>query len=612
MNTANACSSTATLLLSLSLFVNCATIIPPNSASIPSRIWDTSPSVEFSNNFVLGNGRQGISIPADPTSDLIQVSENSLYSGAFYDRVNQDGLSTVRQMQSLIADGKVIEAGDIAQYGYVGTPNAMPNFSPLGYLTLTMNQSSNYTSFERWLDLSNGISGVYYMESGVAFQREYLASHPADIIAIRITASEPVLSLNMQLARNEPFSFSLNSWLNFNQHISDDTVVMSGQNIGNGTEFAAGVKIVSKSGRVYTIGNQVFLQDSDEAVVYFTSWTSYRKSDPLQSVIADLAALDADAYDRIRTAHVKDYSSLMSRVELDFGKSSAAQKNMTTFQRAEAFNVTFDPELASNIYFQFGRHLLISTSRSGLESLPPNLQGMWSYNINPAWGARYTVDINLQMNYWPSLVTNLADLSRPLWALMKIMRDKGTMVAKQMFDCGGWMCHHNTNAFGDCAPEDAVDEATYWPMNGVWLTTWIMEYYRFTGDEALLSELYDIIADSVTFSFDFLTDWHGYKVTNPSLSPENSFIVPGSQNQSTGLTLAPTIDNSMLWELFGMMEEIEHILGKSKPAYTAKLQDFKAKLPPLRVSQYGSIAEWIEDYTEVTSFPSQRVACILY
>lgn len=294
-------------------------------------------------------------------------------------------------------------------------------------------------------------SGVFYTLNGVDYEREFLASEPAGVVAMRMTASKPgALSFHLHLDRLN--DGSLNRWEDLTKKVGSDTIVMGGASGGfHPISFATGAKIVSADGNVSTLGDYVFCKNATEAWVYLQAWTSFRKDDALSSVLADLNAVSETTYDQIRSAHVSDYQSYFNRTKLSLGSSSTAQQKQTTKERVKALaKGAFDPEIAS-LYFQFGRYLLIATSRAG--TLPPNLQGIWNSDLDPEWGSKYTININLEMNYWPSLVTNLADLTSPLYDFIERMQVNGSRVARQMYNASGAMAHHNTDIWADCAPQ---------------------------------------------------------------------------------------------------------------------------------------------------------------
>lgn len=329
--------------------------------------------------------------------------------------------------------------------------------------------------------------------------------------------------------------------------------------------------------------------------MYFQAWTSFRKEDPKSAVLESLAAATS-TYDAVRAAHVADYQNYFNRTSLDLGMSTNAQRKTSTGERVKALSKqTFDPELAA-LYFQFGRYLLIATSRAG--TLPANLQGIWNSDFDPEWGSKYTININLEMNYWPSLITNLADLSAPLYDFIDRMHINGTEVAKTMYNCSGAVAHHNTDIWADCAPQDNYLSSTFWPSGLAWLSTHVMQDYLYTGNTSFLQSHFEVLKDVLQFYLDFVTDGpNGWKVTNPSISPENLYYLPNSTEEQA-ITMGPTCDNSIIWELIGYTLEAMDILGENDPAFKQDLKYLRSQLPPIQISYFGGVQEWIYDYKE--------------
>ena len=442
----------AIVLFLLSSKSNCSSIPKPKSASVPSRIWDSSPAALWNDSFVIGNGRLGAVIGGVVASDVIHLNEDSFWSGGPLHRVNPDAASHMPLIQQDVLTGDVVDATTLAGYAYAGTPVSTQHYDPLADLTLTMTDSDDDAIFyERWLDVADGTSGAFYTLKGIDYERESLASEPAGVIAIRMTASKPgALSFHLHLDRLN--DGSLNRWEDLTKKVGSDTIVMGGASGGyHPMMFATGARIVSSDGKISTLGDYLFCKNATEAWIYVQAWTSFRKDDPLSSVLADLDAMSGTSYDEVRTTHVSDYQSYYNRTSLNLGTSTAAQRKKTTKERVKALaHAAFDPEIAS-LYFQFGRYLLISTSRAG--TLPPNLQGIWNSDLDPEWGSKYTININLEMNYWPSLVTNLADLTSPLYDFIGRMQVNGSRVAREMYNASGAMAHHNTDIWADCAPQ---------------------------------------------------------------------------------------------------------------------------------------------------------------
>jgi alpha-L-fucosidase 2 len=364
---------------------------------------------------------------------------------------NQDARDHIPELQSLIREGRVLEAQRLAGYVYTGQPLSTRHYEPLGELELSMNHTAAADSYERYNDVDDSTVGVFYVKNGTAYRREYISSYPDDIVAIHISSNvSGAVSFQVHLRRGE--APSLNRWEDYSAHVNDNTVVMDVHSAAStGIKAAAGAKVISSGGKVYTLGDTILCDGADEATIYFTAWTEVRKRDPRAAVMSQLATM-TKLYNNIRKAHVSDYQKLAHRVSLSFGNSTKDQKSMTTAQRVGGLtNGTLDPELVA-LYFQFGRYLLLSSSRQG--TLPTNLQGMWNFNPDPYWGSKYTTNINLQMNYWPALVTNLKEVLPPLHSLIGNIQTQGASVAKQMYGAGGFVCHHNTDLWGDAAPQD--------------------------------------------------------------------------------------------------------------------------------------------------------------
>ncbi|KAF2105023.1 hypothetical protein NA57DRAFT_51805 [Rhizodiscina lignyota] len=571
-----------------------AQIERPDSASHPSRIWTSTPATYLNDSHVLGNGRVGAAPLGAVPTDTIYINEDSLWSGGHLHRVNPDGAQAVSQMQDLVVQGRVPEALTLAGFSYVGTPVAMQHYDPLGSITLAMNHSSEYADYERWMDLADGTSGLYYTVNETAYSREYFASNPAGVVAIRVTSNtSAAVSLNLHLDRGSILG-GLNRWQDYSTREGGNTIIMGGRSGGeHSIGFSAGVTAVASGGTVSTMGDYLVVEKADEAWIYFSTWTTYRQQDPRQQVLRDLASARTQTYPTIRSTHVADYQAYADRVSLNLGKSTPQQRAMNTSDRLAASKDRFDPELTS-LLFQFGRYALIATSREG--TLPPNLQGLWNTDWDPAWGSRYKLNIDLQMNYWLSLTANLAELASPLHDLINTLCQNGRAVARDMFNASGCVAHHNTDVWADPAPEDNWPSATWWPMGLTWLATHVMEHYRFTGDVDTLEHMYAALEGVARFATDFLTDYEGWKVTNPSLSPENTYYL--DPDTEVAITLGPTSDNSMLWELFGEILEAQAALGMNDTDFAAQVTSLRAQLPPLRVNQFGGIAEWIKDYNE--------------
>ncbi|KAM0418908.1 hypothetical protein ACHAPT_012173 [Fusarium lateritium] len=523
-------------------------------------------------------------------TELIYINEDSFWSGTSLGRVNPDAKDTLPKVQALLAQGNVKDATFEANLGLSGVPSSMRMYQPGGDFQIYFQNQGSATKYERWLDLSDGTAGIYYQANGIEYQREYLASKPGDVMAVRLTASKQA-SLSFYVKFQRP-SNQQNRFVEAAYAENGDTIISTFNS--NQIKAVFGARVVIKGGSKRQIGDQIVVTKADEAVIYLDMRTTVRERDPLSTVRKTLAKAVSLSYSQTRDSHVKDYQKLYERASLSLGASSDEQKSLTTAKRRQALGQgAFDPELFS-LYFQFGRYLLISSSRPG--TLPANLQGIWNNALDPSWGSKYTININIQMNYWPAEVTNLAELTEPLFAHMKLMHKTGKTVARSMYNARGWVAHHNTDIWGDAAPQDIYAQGSYWPMAHGWLLQHVFDHYLYTGDKDFLEKNYHLFTDAVQFYEDFLSDYKGWKVTNPSVSPEASYK---NGSNSGAMTISATIDNSILRELFGNFVQAAKVLGKSGDKLVKSAKSLSTKLPPLQVSpRMGTLMEWIEDFEE--------------
>jgi alpha-L-fucosidase 2 len=307
----------------------------------------------------------------------------------------------------------------------------------------------------------------------------------------------------------------------------------------------------------------------------------------------------ARGYSELRERHISDYRSLFGRVDFKLGTEDRESEHLQPTNIRVAHAKEGKPDLGLiALYYQYGRYLLISSSRPGTKALPANLQGIWNEGMSPPWGSKFTININTQMNYWHAETTNLSECHTPLFSLMSRMQKNGEATAQKMYNCHGWMAHHNTDLWADTAPQDRWLAATLWPMGGAWLCTHIWEHYAFTGDLYALVGMYGLLRGSVEFFLDFLTDTDGFKVTNPSLSPENTYRLPNGEEGC--ICIGPTMDNQLLHSLFSGFLLAAAELGRDQDTgMVEKVEKYRSQLPPMKTGRYGQLQEWMEDYEEV-------------
>ncbi|KAH7029828.1 alpha-L-fucosidase 2 [Microdochium trichocladiopsis] len=577
---------------------------PPRSSAHPLRLWYTSRGTLWNDSMPIGNGRLGGMIRGVPTQEIISTNEDSFWSGTAMDRLNPDAASTLKTVQQLLVQGEAPKAELEAALGLSGTPTSMRIYQPGGDLWIKYDgvNTSDIGGYERWLDLSDGTAGVYFEAGGVAYKREYIASVPASVLAVRLTASEPgKLSVRVKFERP---SDGQNRFVD-KSYAEDGHSIFSLYSSGD-IRAVTGARVRYLGGTSRQIGDNVQVMGADEVWVYSDTETTVRCQDPLGEAKTKLAAAAARTYQEIRDEHVKDYQELFGRTEFSLGESTDEQRSMPTDKRRQTLGQgAFDPEFVS-LYFQFGRYLLISSSRPG--TFPANLQGIWNNELSPGWGSKFTININLEMNYWPSQVTDLQELNQPLFDLIEKIYTSGKRTATEMYSARGWLAHHNTDIWGDTAPQDIWAPGAYWPLGGVWLVSHIYEHYLYTRDAAFLEKYYYLFYEAAEFFEDFLTDYKGWKVTNPSTSPENSY----KNGSITGsMTVGSTMDNTLLRELFDNLFAATAVLGKPETQLIRNVKTLRDKLPPLAVSsRTGRLMEWIEDFNETE--PGHRHMSHLY
>lgn len=350
------------------------------------------------------------------------------------------------------------------------------------------------------------------------------------------------------------------------------------------------------------------MENADKANVTMTAETTFRHEDPEMACLSTLATAARLPYSELRQQHILDYQSLFSRVHFSLGSTSAqkhSELKATSDLMKEARAGIPDLWLIT-LYYQYGRYLLISSSRPGPRALPANLQGIWNERMAPTWGSKFTINVNAEMNYWIAGPAGLSECQLPLFDLVERLAVNGAVTARKMYGCSGWCAHHNTDIWADSAPQDRVITATLWPMGGAWLCTHIWSHFEYTGDFAFLQRMYPVLKGSVEFFLEFLIDRDGYKVTSPSLSPENRYRL--SNGEESTMCIAPTMDSQILFRLFTDFLSASTILSSNKTTTTttvadsillAKVESFRSLLPPLKIGKHGQLQEWAVDYDEV-------------
>lgn len=560
-----------------------------------TKLWYKRAATDWNEALPIGNGRLGGMIFGTVRREHIQLNEDSIWYGGPVDRNNPDALTYLPKIRNLLFEGKIQKAEKLATMALSGTPEGQRHYQPLGDLFLNFDHDENRVeSYYRELDINNSVARVRYFYDGVNYTREYFASAVDQVIIIRITADKPGnISFNAQLRRGK--------YIEKIQKISDDSIMLKGNSGGQkGIDFSTIVHAVAKKGCVYTIGENLIVEDADDVVLFISAATTFRHKNYLDVCKKHIDDAARKRYEDLFQSHVKDYQKLFHRMELhlqslDNEENEEELEFLPTDERLKRLRDGKNDLGLICLYFQFGRYLMISSSRPG--TLPANLQGIWNKDMTPPWDSKYTININTQMNYWPAEVCNLSECHEPLFDLIERMRGPGRRTARVMYGCRGFTAHHNTDIYGDTAPQDIYIPATYWPMGAAWLCLHLWEHYEFTQDLEFLRRKYPVMREAAEFFLDYLVeDSKGRLVTCPSVSPENSYRLDNGEQGA--LCIGPSMDSQIIYALYTRCIKAAQILEMDEE-YVQKFQEVIEKLPKPQIGRYGQIQEWAEDYEEV-------------
>ncbi len=565
-------------------------------------LWYDQPASKWEEALPIGNGRLGAMIFGHPFQECIQVNEESLWSGAPINSNNPKAIHNLNKIRELILSHQYQAAKKLAAETMVGTPPCVRSYQTLGNILLDYSIQDT-TQYSRSLNLNRGICTTQFLSQGIGYKQEVFSSAVDNVIVTRLSSSQAEgLSVLVRLTRNKDIQLSVqDNEIILEGQITDEDDPRSGPG-GKHMKFAAKLRILHEGGNLIAKDGGIYIDKAKQATLLFTAATDYllsqlnfdRSIQPLNVCNQILEKACQQSYDALLARHTEDHTSVFNRVSLDLGET--AQASLPTNRRLEAVKAgAEDPDLIA-LYFQYGRYLLMNSSRTpGV--LPANLQGIWNKDYNAPWGSDFHTNINLQMNYWPAEVCNLSETALPLIQFMEKLQTPGSITAKEMYHSRGWTVHHLTDPFGRTAVMDGVWGC--FPMGGPWMTFPIYEHYAFTKDKKFLEETaYPILKSSAQFVLDFLIkDKKGQWVTAPSNSPENAYIDPVS-GKAIDITYAATMDIQIITELFNNCILSSSILEKDK-AFADSLQQVLKELPPVKVSpSLGGIQEWIEDYKE--------------
>ena len=552
-------------------------------------LWYDAPASMWTEALPIGNSRLGAMIYGIPSSERLQLNEETIWAGRPNNNANPEALEYLPKVRQLVWEGKYKEAQDLAtKHVQANTNSGMP-YQPFGDLYISFPNVKDYDNYYRELSLDSARAITRYTSNGVTYKREYLSALKDNVIAIRLTADKKgMITCTAQMTSPQQ-DVTICS--------EKDEIVLSGisgwhEGLKGKVTFTGRASATIKGGTMCSRDGILQISNADEAVIYLTIATCFKHYDDISAndtLLSEKTLREALAKDfnTIKSDHVKFYKSQYDRVKLCLGDDKYS--HLTTDKRVETFKQHLDLHLAET-YFQFGRYLLICTSQPGTQ--PPTLQGIWNDKMLPSWDSKYTCNINLEMNYWPAEVTNLTELTEPLLSLVKDVSQTGRDAARIMYGADGWVLHHNTDLW---RVTGAIDKAPsgLWPMGGAWLCQHVWEHYLYKGDKAFLEHFFPIMENAARFINQIMVkhpktdNW----VVCPSLSPENQH--PYKSTTAAGVTM----DNELIYDLFTHVIDAAKILGKTEG--NTLIDSLRIKLNgllPLQTGRWGQLQEWMDDW----------------
>ncbi len=585
------------------------------------KLWYTQPALNWNAALPIGNGRLGAMVFGGVQEEVLQLNEDTLWSGFPRDTSNPKALEALPVVRKLLFEGKYAEA--TAATKAIQGPFT-ESYLPLGYLRLKQESIQGYTDYRLELDLDEAMARSSYRVGRARYLREYFVSAPDQVLVLRVTVEGGtwggVLTMDSPLrSRAEPTApngFALKGQApshvepNYRGDHPQPVQYTDGK---NGMHFEARARVMHEGGVLYQTGNGIGLTGARSFTVLLAAGTGFRTpfempdKSPEEIGASCEKAIELASrkpFEQLREAHLADHRDLFRRVYLDLGRSSAAAK--PTDQRIATYGNDADPHLAA-LYFQFGRYLLISSSRPGTQAA--NLQGIWNDMVRAPWSSNYTTNINVQMNYWPAEVTNLSECHEPMFQLVEELARSGAATAKGYYGLAGWVCHHNSdlwrlsNPVGDFGWGSPI--WAFWPMGAAWFCEHLWEHWRFTqNNDFLRNRAYPVMREAARFLRDWLVEGPDGKLTTaPSTSPENVFIT--ADGKRAEVAIGATMDIFLIRSLFEHVMEAASLIGPHAVSQTsadrAFIEDLKGALTRLAMPGIGSkgqLLEWSEEFKE--------------
>jgi alpha-L-fucosidase 2 len=588
-------SSIRRLVFSLSLLASAPALLsaaPELNGAAPApteplSLWYRQPAERWTEALAVGNGRLGAMVFGGLTRERLQLNEDTLWAGGPYDPVNPQAREALPEVRKLVFDGKYREAARMISARVMSKPLGQMPYQTAGDLILTFPEPAAVENYRRDLNLDTAVATVEYTVQGTKFTRQVFSSPVDQVIVVRLTADKKG-AVNFTAGLQTPQKAIIETE-------AGHTVVLRGTNgtaqgIKGALNFQVRARVVNDGGTLSATSNTVRVAKADSVTILIAAATSYKSYDdvsgnPEAIVKKQIGAATKKQFDKLLGAHTKEHQRLFRRVAIDLGRSDSMQ--LPTDERIKNFGKSNDPQFAA-LYFQFGRYLLIGSSRPGTQ--PANLQGIWNDSMNPPWQSKYTININTEMNYWPAESGNLGECVEPLIQMVKELSQTGARTAEKMYGARGWVAHHNTDLWRATGPIDGP-EWGMWPTGGAWLCEHLWERYEFSGDQKYLKEIYPILRGAAEFFLDTLQaePTNQWLVTNPSISPENPHPF------GSAVCAGPAMDSQIIRDLFTRCITAATIL-KTDADFRKQLEQTRTRLAPIQIGKQGQIQEWLGDW----------------
>ena len=564
------------------------------------KLWYSKPASHWLEALPVGNSHLGAMVYGGTDTEEIQLNEETFWSGSPHNNNSPEAKAALPEVRRLIFEGKEGEASKLIDKYFIKGPHGM-RFLPLGSVKLNLGHK-DVSKYERALNLGDATATTSYIYNGVRYERTVFASQADNVIIVQLKAGK-----KEKLEFDICFDSQLQSKVfTVSEHEGISGTVNELAAVVDGVEqegIKAGLKaecrvLVETDGEVKRGVDKLMVDDATTATLYITAATNFVNykdvsGNPVKKNNETLASIKGKPYKQLLAAHTKKYQEQYNRVQLTLPKTAASAQE--TDKRVAAFaDAPSDLDMVS-LMMQYGRYLLISSSQPGGQ--PANLQGVWNDKMNAPWDSKYTININAEMNYWPALVGNLAETQQPLFSMIRDLSETGTVTAKDMYGCGGWVAHHNTDLWRIAGPVDGTPWGMF-PTGGAWLTTHLWQHYLYTGDKQFLKEYYPVMKGAAEFLLDYMQTYPaagelkqaaGWLMTVPTVSPEH-----GPSGKGTNVTAGSTMDNQIAFDVLSQALQAAQVLGCDS-LFAANLKFQIANLPPMQIGRYSQLQEWIID-----------------